>query len=619
MRVFVVPVRRLVRAALLVALLVVVTGHAVTRVFVLNFSTAGPNATALLALALVTGVVVPVVGRSYSRRRDRTLVGVAAAGVGLSLHPTPVVSLVGATAAATCLTPPLTADVTRLRGRAGGAVGLGLLVVVTGRALTGATAPHATTLGRAGVVVLTLAVVAVARRDASASDVAERTSWVAPLGGVVLLAAAWLGAPVASARWAGLAYQPALALSTVGLVAGTWAAVRDAAEAPGRVVVAGVTLLAGMGGVLAGRSTAVAGIVLATAALPLLGGAGGLGRVPPRRAALATAGVQSGCLLALFGFVFAVNAAFVPAGALLRGTAPAFVLGLAGLVGSAAVVVATLAHRSGSDTEVPAPLVPDPARRTTLTGVAIGLVAPLGARVRAPDPSVGPSGPLRIGTYNIHRYVDAAGRYSLGAVADLLRDQRVGIVGLQETTGTRLTTGHTYGVRWLASRLGYHYAVAPSTSAEGYGVALLSAWPIGDTRIVALPRTDGAPRVALRAVVDHPDGALPVVVTHLETAGPVRTRQATRVRRLVADADRAVVLGDFNATPNEVPIDVMTAAFTDAWATAGAGEGATFGAATPTRRIDYVFVRGLRVETATVFGTSDDSDHRGVRATVAFG
>jgi endonuclease/exonuclease/phosphatase family metal-dependent hydrolase len=123
-------------------------------------------------------------------------------------------------------------------------------------------------------------------------------------------------------------------------------------------------------------------------------------------------------------------------------------------------------------------------------------------------------------------------------------------------------------------------------------------------------------RVALRATVAHPDGSVPVVVAHLATDGAVRLRQAERVRALVADEDRAVVLGDFNATPTERPIETMTAAFTDAWAAAGDGLGATFPAETPSRRIDYVFLRGFRATRATVFGTADASDHRGVSATV---
>jgi len=622
--------RHLVRAALLVALLVLMLGRAVTRVFVLNFSSTGPNATALLAGALLTGLTIPVALRSYSRRRDHALVGLAGAGVLGSLLADPVGALVGAAVAASALTPLLVADATRLRGRVGAAVGLGLLVVVALRAATGATAPNATTLGRGGVTTLTLALVVASlaaheatgdtgrNTTATAVDVAAGVPWFAPVAAVLLLATAWLGAPVASARWADVPILTAVVATVAGLVAGTWVVDRRPVAMP--VVGAGVAVVAGLGGVLVGGPVAVAGVTLATAALPVLAAPGGRGQVAPWRAGLVTACVQGGGLVALFGFVFALNAAFAPAGASLRGTAPPFAFGLAALVGLTAV--GTAARVADVSPAPPAAPGTGRCRRAVLAGLLTGTGAGLATVGRAPRAdATPPSTPsFRVVTYNVHRYVDAAGTYNLEALADLLRAQRAEVVGLQETTGARLTTGHTHGVRWLAARLGYHCAMAPATSAEGYGVALLSTWPIRDVRSVLLPRTDGAPRVALRAVVNGPDGPLPVVVAHLATTGPVRTRQARRVRRLVAGADRAVVLGDFNVTPTKPPIDVMTTAFTDAWAVAGSEavseRGATFDAGTPSRRIDYVFVRGFQVTNATVFGTPAVSDHRGVRATL---
>lgn len=610
--------RRLTRAVLVVALFVVTAGHVMTRLFVLNFSTAGPNATALLGFVFLTGGAVTLGVRPYSRRRDRGLVGLTVVGVAASFHPTPTLSLAGGAVALWALTPLVTAEASRLRDGIGVAVGGGLLVVAAVRAGTGATAPHATTVGRGAVAALTLAVVAVSVRPApGAFDARNDVPYVAPLAAVGLCAAGWFGAPVASARWAGLPYRPVLVLSVVGLAAGLWAVARGAARSPWSVGVAAAALPVGTGGVLVGGPIAAVGVVLATAALPVLGGTGGRCRTTPFGAALATTGAQGGCLVALFGIVFAVNAAFAPGGSLLRGTAPGFALGLAGIVGVTAVAVAAAARGDETAPERDRGAgATSRARRTVLSGLAVGVVGLLAAQIRAPRAGADPPRTLRVATYNVHRYLDSAGGYSLGSVAALVESRRLGVVGLQETTGTRLTTGHTHGVRWLAGRLGYHHRVAPATSADGYGVALLSAWPLRETRVVSLPRADGARRIALRAVVEHPDGPLPVVVTHLATDGPIRTRQATRVRRLVADTDRAVVLGDFNATPTERPIETMTDAFTDAWAAAGTGPGPTFDAASPSRRIDYVFTRGVRVRSAAVFGTAADSDHRGVAATI---
>jgi endonuclease/exonuclease/phosphatase family metal-dependent hydrolase len=76
------------------------------------------------------------------------------------------------------------------------------------------------------------------------------------------------------------------------------------------------------------------------------------------------------------------------------------------------------------------------------------------------------------------------------------------------------------------------------------------------------------------------------------------------------------VLGDFNATPEEVAIDVLTDSLTDVWAAAGEGPGNTYSAGDPVRRIDYAFVWGFAVTDASVFGGASESDHRAVSATL---
>jgi endonuclease/exonuclease/phosphatase family metal-dependent hydrolase len=309
-------------------------------------------------------------------------------------------------------------------------------------------------------------------------------------------------------------------------------------------------------------------------------------------------------------FVLAVNWAFIPgAGPLVRGLEPVAVLALGVLV----AVTAVLAAAGAASTTTPSL---DATRRALVGGVGGGLLAVVGALGRAPRPDGANPDELRVATYNVHQFLDASGQYNLASVANVLREQDAGIVGLQESEGARITSGNVHGVRWLAETLGYHYHPGPDTEVGGYGVALLSTWPIREGQVVELPTDGTVTRPAMRATVDHPAGAFPVVVTHLEVDGDVRTRQAERVLELVDEESRAVVVGDFNATPDEAVVDAMTDRFTDAWAAAGDGDGDTFSASRPFQRIDYVFVRGFDVTEATVFGGPDESDHRGVRATL---
>jgi endonuclease/exonuclease/phosphatase family metal-dependent hydrolase len=128
----------------------------------------------------------------------------------------------------------------------------------------------------------------------------------------------------------------------------------------------------------------------------------------------------------------------------------------------------------------------------------------------------------------------------------------------------------------LAERLRMHYAYAPNyfeltrgTRAERkathglvnlrgfHGNAILSRWPLRDVRRLPLPvefdwfrhyeRRIGT-RVALRATLDGPRGALTVAVAHLEAfATPAqRARQMRVLLESLDDAPRVLVGGDFN-------------------------------------------------------------------------
>lgn len=606
--------RRLLRAALVIALLLATLTYAVTRVFVLNFSTAGPNATALLSLLLVTGWTLPVAARLDPATRDRVALLLAGAGLAAALLGSPAVALVGAAAAGAALVSLLAADARALGERIGVAVGVGLLVVLAGRAALGAVAPFAGPAGRAGLVAvfgaLLLATLGVRRRSAPTS--LDRLPRLAPLFAAPFLAALWLGYPTVAARWAGRPYLAAVALSAVGLLAGTgWVADRGAPARRGAAAW-GTLLVGSLAALLTGLEVAVVACLPGTAALVVLAATGGAGERSVTSAWRSVVGAQLAALVLVVGFVLAVNWAFVPGvGPLLHGLEPAFVLALGGLVALLAVGAAI------GDGDAPGAVAPDETRRSLAAGVGAGLVGVLAGVLRAPAPpdGTGPA-PLRVATYNVHQFVDASGAYNLRAVARLLRGRGLGVVGLQETEGARITAGNVHGVRWLAAALGRHYHPGPDTRVGGYGVALLSAWPIRDVEVVELPTDGTVSRPAMRATVEHPDGAFPVVVAHLEVAGDVRVAQARRVVELVDGAARAVVLGDFNATPDEAVIETMTGSFTDAWAAAGEGDGFTYSAGRPRRRIDYVFARGFDATDAAVFGGPDVSDHRAVSATL---
>jgi endonuclease/exonuclease/phosphatase family metal-dependent hydrolase len=244
------------------------------------------------------------------------------------------------------------------------------------------------------------------------------------------------------------------------------------------------------------------------------------------------------------------------------------------------------------------------------------------------------------------------------------------VVGLQEVlrfrpdaaADTPLTTNNDQATE-LAQGLGFQiaYSVA-SDYGNGlkFGNAVLSRHPIVQQQSFQLPGVEsGETRSLLYALCETPHGNLPVFVTHLNWKfhhGAVRQRQVAFIAERIAELspiDGAhlppVLMGDFNAAPDADEIRFLTGLcaqggktvyFADAWAFAGEGPGYTYDrtndyaqkAREPSRRIDYIFVRGpdrqfrgepLRAEVA--FNAVDEnsaervwpSDHFGLFADLA--
>ncbi len=228
-------------------------------------------------------------------------------------------------------------------------------------------------------------------------------------------------------------------------------------------------------------------------------------------------------------------------------------------------------------------------------------------------------------SYNIRAGRDTDGRPNLGRVAALVDSVAADIVLLQEVDRGTARSGGVDQLAELRRLTGMHGVFGRSLFYDGgeYGIALLSRWPILESRVTPLraePPEERAgpahePRVALFARVDAPSGPLSVVNTHLG-AGAAGTYRRQELVALLAEIHRTtgrrgplVVGGDLNATPESDLVAAATLPLHDAFARCGSGDGATYPAHSPERRIDYVLLRALDCTEARVGGTTA-SDHR---------
>ncbi|HEY3042126.1 MAG TPA: endonuclease/exonuclease/phosphatase family protein [Pyrinomonadaceae bacterium] len=224
---------------------------------------------------------------------------------------------------------------------------------------------------------------------------------------------------------------------------------------------------------------------------------------------------------------------------------------------------------------------------------------------------------LRVMTYNIHVGVGMDKQLDLQRIAEVINGQHPDLVGLQEVDrGVNRTEGKDE-IAELAKLTSMNYAFAHNLDYQGgqYGVAILSRFPIGaiDHRKFE-NRREAERRGMIRVEVHLGVKTINFVTTHLdyqfEDGRVFETEQLLEF--LSASKGPLIVVGDFNDDPAGGAYKLMAAGFEDAWMRARAkGEGWSYPADKPVKRIDYIFTRpsdSVRAKRAWLLSTLA-SDH----------
>lgn len=610
-----------------------------TRVFFLNFTTAGPNATAVLFLLLVTGwslAVAALVG-SDARRVYAGACALLVVGFVVSVVGSPAVAGLGSVAMVTSVTPMIVGLLDDLHGGIVGGVAGGVLLSAGVRAFLLTASPYATPTGLAllsclVVLAVLLTFVLAAREELPTPDWRSVGASPAPLGVLLVASAGFFAYPQVVARWGLRSYAASVVALAAGVVAGlVFLHLRDTVSAM-ELAASGAVFLLGVGAFLYvphPATTAAYGAAWAAAVVLLAAGSrrveGGVGT-----GTVSLFGFQLLAVLLLFGYVSAINWAFMPPPlSSLRGLTTEFAFAVhAAFPLSVAFAVARGSSASSPDSQDASPV----SRRSVLAGFGSSLL-PLGGllsarvtgeRVVGASPSSDDE-TVRVMAYNLHLYLEeeSPGGFSLTEIHDVIDEDGADVIGICESDGCRLISGNVDGVEWLGEKLGYHTEFGAPTRLGSPGVGILSKWPIDEVEYVELPISESPTRIATLATVRAPDGPLRVVATHFmtEKPGDVRDEEAERLVELLNDEDSAVVLGDFNVEPDRDnrAYRVLDDAFTDAWKAAEETVGGpnTWSSADPVKRIDYVFLKGgWRVHETEVSGNPRASDHLAVSAEI---
>lgn len=282
-------------------------------------------------------------------------------------------------------------------------------------------------------------------------------------------------------------------------------------------------------------------------------------------------------------------------------------------------------------------------RTATVLATALLTVGIAGPAASAAPPRGGPPPvELTVASYNIHAGTGEDGEFDVDRTAAAIAETGADVVALQEVDrhwGDRSEYRSVVGE--LARKLDMHARFAPIYSFEPpqagdprreYGTAVLSRFPVADftnhelTRLSTQdPDAGPQPMPGFAEVVVRARGALVhVYSTHLDYRGDPSIREAQVAETLdVLDDDSGaprVLLGDFNAEPAAPELAPLWTKLADAYGEVGAGDGLTYPAEVPEKRIDYaavseeVDVLDAHVPDTDLAATA--SDHRAVVADV---
>jgi len=160
--------------------------------------------------------------------------------------------------------------------------------------------------------------------------------------------------------------------------------------------------------------------------------------------------------------------------------------------------------------------------------------------------------PLRVLCWNLHHGVGEDGKLDLQRIADVIKAAKPDLVALQEVDNQCARSGKVDQAAELARLTGLNgvFGKAMDFQGGGYGQAILSRHPIGETKVHALPGK-GEPRIAFEAIVTIGEKTNRFVSVHLDLDAAQRLEQARTLANILSTNQEPVILcGDFNDGPS---------------------------------------------------------------------
>jgi endonuclease/exonuclease/phosphatase family metal-dependent hydrolase len=227
---------------------------------------------------------------------------------------------------------------------------------------------------------------------------------------------------------------------------------------------------------------------------------------------------------------------------------------------------------------------------------------------------------IRVLTYNIHHGEGMDGEFDLPRLARVIESVQPDLVALQEVDqGTQRSSGvHQLTQLGRLTRMHAAFGKAMDFQGGGYGVGVLSRWPLRRTETHSLPDPpDREPRTSLTVAVrvGRTGPLVQFTSTHLDSGRDLANRmaQASELNNFLVrdDGVPAILAGDLNSQLQTQVLQILETS----WSNVSPEDPPP---AVPTGRpgrVDHVLVRpfsGWKVIESTVVDAPIASDHRPV-------
>jgi endonuclease/exonuclease/phosphatase family metal-dependent hydrolase len=197
---------------------------------------------------------------------------------------------------------------------------------------------------------------------------------------------------------------------------------------------------------------------------------------------------------------------------------------------------------------------------------------------------------LRVMTFNTQQSNDEFAQKSFQAQLDLIRQVSPDILALQETDSTRISLNNNDYVRYFADNLGYYSYYGPKTVAGTYGTAILSRFPLQNTRTVFIYSDKDETGVA-EAEVEVAGRRFTIYDVHPDSSDPAMMVFAQTLLDRAKDKAYVIAMGDYNLRDYEAAYQLIDSVLTNAWTSVYPSEISPEGVdMSGDNRIDHIFL-----------------------------